>query len=188
MPTFPGAKNVLDQPIYDTIQLAVAAAQVVHFFTVPLNGALTAAANKTYEHTNLVQAGRLESGNQLHVTGLSFFAKQLASGGAAPTLADLTALYSGWIQFNVGQVSYLRLPIAMIPNGGAEPVPTGNGAAASTHLAHGISAISNRFHFKNPFTIEADEAIDVEFHVTAAVAAVTDVVFVIWGDYERPLR
>ena len=61
MPRFPGEKYQLDQPLYDTVQLAVAAGgQTVSFFLVPLGGLLVAGAPKSYTHTNLVLAGTLE--------------------------------------------------------------------------------------------------------------------------------
>lgn len=191
MPAFAGVSNLLDQPIYDTMQLAAVAAQDINYFTVPFGGPLTAALNKTFEHTNLIQAGQLEKGNSLSITGLSMFGRVHAAGAAAGTniiLADALAIFTGWMELKVGQVSYLKLPLAMIPNGGAEPVLVGNGAAASTHLTHSVSAFSNRYHLKNQIMLEASEAVVIEAHFTATITAVTDVTFVLWGDYLRPLR
>ena len=184
-----GSANVLDQPLYDTVQLPIVAGpQVVNFFAIPVGGAFTAAIAKTWEHTNLVQAGRIETGNELMITAVSMYVKTQAGGGAGVTLADASAVSSGYCQLRIGQVTYLTLPNQMIPNGGAEIVANGNAAAASTHVTHSVSAISNRFHLKNTFVLEADESVQVECHVTAAIAAVTDLVFVLWGDYTRPVR
>ena len=190
MPRYTGESYVLSQPLYDTVQLAVAAAQVVRFFAVPLGGLLVAGAPKTYAHTNLVQAGVLERGMDFEITGLSMHAWELAKAGAQPSLVDMQSLHSGHINLELGQVSYERVQTALIPAGGAELVYFSNIVAAPTafHVNRGISAMSNRFHLTNTLRIQEQEAISVALELDTAIAAVMDVTFVMWGNLTRPVR
>jgi len=190
VPRFTGDSYILSQPLYDTVQLAVAAAQVVRFFQIPLGGLLVAGAAKTYAHTNMVQAGVLERGIDFEITGLSMYARELAKAGVQPSLVDMQSISSGHINLELGQVSYERLPTAMVPAGGAELQYFSNIAPAVTefHVNRGITAVSNRFHLTNPIRIQEQEAISVTIDLDTAIAAVTDVTFVLWGNMTRPVR
>lgn len=190
MPRFTGESYVLSQPLYDTVELAVAAAQVVRFFQIPLGGLLVAGTNKTYSHTNLPLAGVLEKGNDFEITGLSMYAREKSVPGVQPDLIDMQSLSMGNINMELGQVSYLRLPTAMIPSGGAELNYFSNIVPAATefHVNRGISAVSNRFHLSNPIRLAEQENISVTLTLDTAIAAVTDVTFVLWGEMTRPVR
>lgn len=187
-----GTINELTQPVYDTVQLAVAAgAQQVTFFAVPLNGVLAGAALKTYAHTNLIQAGRLEKGLELVITGLSFYIRNIAAGGAAPSLVDSFAIYDHTsINLEIGQKSFLRCLASEIPSGGASLNYFSNIVAAATEFKvnHGLGAHRNIFKFEHPLILEDQESISVVATVNSAIAAVTDIVFVLWGQLTRPVR
>jgi len=186
---FLGVENVIDQCYYDTVQLA-AAAGTTGMFLVPLGGALTAAAAKTYAHTNLTQAGRLEKGINLTIKALSMSIRDTASGGAAPTLADYRVIYnSGHINLQIGQVSVFRLPIIALPAGPCENQYFSNIAAAATEFKnnHGLGAFGNRYMLDKPLVLEENGAIQVDGTI-AAIAAVTDVTFFLWGEATRPVR
>jgi hypothetical protein len=186
-----GVENQLTQPVYDTMQLAAAAGQTVSFFSVPLNGVLAGAALKTYAHTNLVQAGRLEKGLELTIRGITLFVRDTASGGARVTLADYLAIYdTGHINLLMGQVSFLRIPAYLLPPGGAEVNYFSNIAAAATEYkaTHGLGSFMNRFVLDSPLVLEEQESIQVDLFVGGTPAAVTDVSIVLWGDMLRPVR
>lgn len=187
---FFGAENQLTQPIYDTMQLAVGVG-VYPFFSVPLNGALTAAANKTYAHTNLVQAGRLEKGIELTITGVAMHIRDTASGGARVTLADYLSVYNeSWIDLLIGQVSFLRVPAYQIPPGPAEINYFSDIAAAATEYkaTKGIGSHMNVFRLENPLVLEDQESLQVDLHVEDALVAVTDVSLILYGSQTRPVR
>lgn len=186
---FLGVQNALDQPFYDTVQLP-AAAGLTSLFLVPLGGALTAAAVKTYAHTNMTQAGRLEKGVNLTIKALSMSIRDTASGGGTPTLADYRVFYnSGHVNLLIGQVSVFHLPCIAIPAGPCENQYFSNIAAAATEFKnnHGLGAFGNKFVLDNPIVLEENEAIQVDI-VVAALAAVTDVTFFLWGESTRPVR
>lgn len=190
MPRFDGESYILSQPIYDTVELAVAAAQVVQFFAIPLGGLLAAAFPKTYAHTNMVQAGVLERGIDFEITGFSMYVREWNSAAARHVFVDDQSLYMGHLNLELGQVSYARLPAAMVPSGGAELNLYSNIAPAVTeyHINRGISAVSNRFHLSNPIRIAEQEAISVTLNLATAITVLTDVTFVLWGNMTRPVR
>lgn len=181
----PGSKFVFDQPIYDTVQLTAVATQTLNFFSVPLGGALTAAIVKNFTHTNMTQSGTLERGTTMRITGYSLFLRELAAGGAAPTLADARAVSNGNVIFSLGRVSYYTVASAMIPNGGAELYLNDT---ATVHVGRGLSTWQNRIHLANPIDIDEQELIGVQIQLNTAIAAVTDVAFVLWGTQWRPVR
>ena len=182
-----GAVNDLWQPVYDTVQLP-AAAGVEQYFTVPNGGALTAVANKTYAHTNMIQAGRLEAGVSLRITGISAFVRDLASGAAVPTYADYITLYNtSFINVLISQVSMLRVPLYLIPSGTAELQYFSNIAAAATefHVNHGLGSVNNVYDLGNNYLdLAAGQGIVVEL-THAALAAVTDMTIVLHGIMNR---
>lgn len=185
-----GVANQLTQPIYDTLQLAAVAGQTVSFFAVPLNGPLTGAINKTYAHTNLTQAGRLEKGVELEIQGISFSIRPTIAAGTAVTLVDYRAIYeASHINLLIGQVSVLRLPLHAIPPANSENQYFSNIAAAATEFAsnHGVGSIGNILRI-DPITLEAQESIQCDLVVGGTVAAVTNISMFLWGRMTRPVR
>lgn len=186
MPRYPGEKYQLDQPLYDTVRLAVSAvAQTVSFFQVPLGGLLLAGAPKTYTYTNMVQAGTLEKGMTFTVTAFSMVARELAKAAIAPSLIDMQNLTLGHLNFMLGQVSFWREPSCHPPGAGAEVYVNDTAAA---HYGRGVPAWQNRIHLAHPIQIDEQESIRVDLTVEGAIAAVTDVTFWLWGTMLRPVR
>lgn len=181
----PGTKFVYDQPVYDTVQLAAVATQTVNFFSVAFGGIIAGAVTKNFTHTNMTTPGVLERGTTMKVTAYSLFLRELAVGGAAPTLADARAVSNGNIIFSLGRTSYYTVASAMIPNGGAELYLNDT---ATVHVGRGLSTWQNRIHLANPIDIDEQELINVSLQLNSAVAAVTDVCFVLWGTQWRPVR
>jgi hypothetical protein len=181
----------LNQPVYDTVQLAAAAAQTVTFFAVPRGGALTAALNKGYEHTNLIQAGRLEEGLSLEIEAVSFSIRNEVKAATAAVWADYTLIYNtGHINLLMGQVTFLRLPLTLIPPGPQETNYFSNITPAATEFKanKGLGSINNVFHMPNTLILEPNESIQVDLYVDGTVSAVTDVQFTLWGVQTRPVR
>lgn len=188
MPQISGQAYLYDQPIYDTVRLAAAAGPLKYtFFSVPLNQLLAAGITKTYAHTNLINTGVLEKGYTFQITGLSLFVNETAQGGSRVTMADVFTMHHGDINLMIGQRNYLRLPVAMIPAGGAELVVFSNITAATTefHVNRGVSAISNRYHLTSPIDVGSQESIACEYTVIGTIAAVTDVTMVLHGNMTR---
>lgn len=171
------------QPIWDTMQLAVAAARTTYqFFSVPQGGALTAAVTKGQDEAFLHQVSMLDSHMEYQLQGISMHARPLASGGAAPSVADLQALQMGSIDLKFNNQPYRSIPNALIPAGPADLMYNDT---ATVHTQRGISAVSNIFDLRERITIGQGQNFNVDLHVTN-IAAVTDVVIVLWGILSRP--
>ena len=185
-----GAKNLITQPIYDTVQLAIGAG-TYNFFINPITSVLAGAVVKSYAHTNLVQAGRLEKGIDMTITGISMFIRDVATGGAAVTFADYISFYNNThINIKIGQVSFLREPAQRIPAGCAETQYYSNIAPAVTEfkMNHGAGNVFNILQLDNPLILEDQESIVVEVAVGTAMVAVTDLTLVLHGQQTRPVR
>ena len=186
-----GVDNQIDQPLYDTIQLAAAANQVVSFFVTPLGGALTAAIDKTKLHTNLNQASQLEKGVSFTIRALSFIIKNEVAAGTGVSWADYTMIYNmSWIELSIGQQWVLRMPLTQIPPAAGETQYRSNITPAVTEFKafKGDGNIGNRFVLNNPLQLEDQESFQLDIHCTGTPGAVTDCQMVLWGDYQRPVR
>lgn len=187
----PGVKNQIDQPVYDTVQLAAVAGQTVNFFQIPLGGIIAGAVLKNYGHTNMVQAGRLEKGLELTIKAVSLHVKETAVGGARVTFANYTAIYNNsFIRLNIGQVSFLDVYAQAVPPASCEVDYFSNIAAAATEFksTHGAGSYFNKFVLDNPLVLEDQESIGVQLTLADTLAAVTDVMVILWGSMTRPVR
>ena len=190
MPTVAGKGLVYTQPLFDTIHLAAAAVRG-SFFVNPKGGILTAGVLKDDRHTNLVQAGRLEPGNELQCNAVSMHIRQSVQAGALPQDADIRAVFAGNIRFMLGGATlFLQLPCQMIPSAGADFVFFSNITPAATefYVSNGVAAIQNKFHLDQPLTIRSQETIEVILENMDTIAAAVHVVFVLWGTALRPVR
>lgn len=189
---YAGVKNRLTYPMYDTVQLAAAGNQTVRFFSVPLGGIIAGAVTKTNAHTNLVQAGRLQKGWTMEITGLSFFVRQTAEGASEFTKADYDTIFNyGFYELQIGQVEFSTLPLVQIGSAGAETQYFSNITAAATEYKnnHGLASIMNRFSLDdNILILEDQESIEVRLTIPGTIAAVTDITSMLWGYVTRPVR
>lgn len=187
----PNVANLLDQPIYDTMQAAAAAGQTLRFFSVPLGQPLAAGILKDYQHTNMIQAGRLEEGNSLVIRGITFYVKHEDDTGTPVTWADYTLIYNtSHVNLQIGQVSMLRLPLCQIPAAAGETDYFSNIAPAATeyNASKGLGSINNKYNLAYPLTLKGNEGIAVDLFIGGTVGAVTDIQCVLWGDMTRPAR
>jgi len=188
----PTGPITLTQPLYDRLQqpIAAAAGSVLNFFQVPFGNPLIAGVNKTFRDTNLVQAGRLEEGNSHHITGVSLHYADIAQGGARPLALDIRAVHAGCFRLVIGQVEYLKVPVSMIPCGGADLAGFSNIAPAATEwqLGHGIAAAGNVFGLELPLDLDPNESLLCQITDIGIVAAPIDVYIVLWGQLTRPVR
>lgn len=187
-PEVRGTANRLTQPIYDTIQIAVAATSGT-FFAIPFGGTFFGSTLKTYAETNLVQAGRLERGVALDITDISL---HIPSDIVQATQLNIRAFNSGHFRLIMGgQTTFLDAPTAVIGNAGAELVLFSNITAAVTEfqLNRGVSVAINKFHLTYPLRLGEQESIQVEVdNFDPIVAAVLNVTCMLWGAYVRPVR
>jgi len=119
-----GIPEVIVQPLYDIYAVNVATLfPLLTLFTVPVGqtynfGGVTA-FSKNFGHTNLVQAGMLESSYTFVVRALAFFVSAL-QGTAHPNLhpEDLNNLLMTYVQFNINRKPYFDGIAGWIPAGG----------------------------------------------------------------------
>lgn len=171
------------QPIWDTMQLTVAAARTTYqFFTIPQGGLLAAGVTKNLDHSFLHQVSMLDSHMEFLLEGISMHARPLAAGGVAPTAADLQALQMGSLELKFNNQPYRSWLCAYIPAGPADLMYNDT---ANEHVQRGISATSNFLDLREQIPIKAGQNFNVELHVTN-IAAITDVVITLWGVLQRP--
>lgn len=186
MPMLPGAGQQITQPYYDTINLPIGATSG-SFFSVPFGGVLVGTTLKNFQHTNFVQAGRLETGYWLLIKALSLWFPETAT---RQTQADIRAVQSGFFQLRISETDFLTVPVAAIPNGGAELQLSSNITPAATEfqLDKGVQAHQNRFYLDSPIVLNPQQTIKATisgFHT--APAAATQVSVMLWGTVERPV-
>lgn len=191
MPKFIGTSYKLDQPIYDTVQLAAAAGPLTYsFFTVPQGGVMAGAVVKDYAHTNMIQAGTLERGTTFLLRGLSLSISETAVGGARPTLADNIIVYGGDVTLRLGQREFGHWQTRYLNSAGQELQYFSNIAAAATefHVNRGVSHVENYRKLNYPLQIEEQEQIQVLLRIPGTIGAVTDVTITLHGDMTRPVQ
>lgn len=194
MPIKQGTSLLYTQPVYDSIILPIAAAGVAvgQFFAVPWAQLIAAGIPKTWRHTNLVQAGRLERGNEIQIDALSMFFPRTAEAGAFATMADMDAVRAGnfLLQFG-GDTIYLKLPIAALPNAGFGVTYTTDAAlAAEVNFTYnnGVPVHQNKFYLNQPIVLNEQETVGVTFENMDAIVAPIEVTLFLWGSKLRPVR
>lgn len=186
----PGKGLVYSQPYYDTIiaPAALAGAFVGQFFAVPFGGLIAAGIPKNYRHTNFVQAGRLETGNDLQIGALSFHFPTTAEAGALPTVADKRALRSGNIRMVFGgDTEFLKIPTCLLPGASAGEVVV-NATVALNDVQNGVPVTQNKYFLDEPLVLRAQESISIFIENMDAIVAPTEVCMVLWGTAVRPVR
>ena len=191
MPLLEGKGLLYTQPYYDTIILPIAAAGAIvgQFFAVPFGGLIAAGVPKTYRHTNLVQAGRLETGNEIQINAVTIHWPITAEAGAIVTVADKRATRSGNIRLRFGNdTEFLKLPTICIPSGGAGEVVNDATLAALNDVQPGVQVTQNRFWLEQPLVLKPQESVAVFIENMDAIVAPTEMSFVLWGSSIRPVR
>src|SRR5260370_6178652 len=119
-----GIPEVIVQPLYDIYFVTIATAMpLLTLFTIPVgqnyNFGGVASFAKNFGHTNLVQAGMLESSYTFVVRALSIYIQAL-QGNAHPILhpEDAINFLSSYMQFNINRKPYFDGIGAWIPGGG----------------------------------------------------------------------
>jgi hypothetical protein len=190
MPNVPGKGLVYSQPFYDTIiaPAAAAGAFVGQFFAVPFGGLIAAGVAKNYRHTNFVQAGRLETGNELQIGAVTMHFPITAEAGALPTIADKRALRSGNIRLRFGgDTEFLKIPTTLLPSAAAGEIVV-DATVAANDVQNGVQAIQNKFFLDEALILRAQESVSVFIENMDAIVAPTSVCFVLWGTAIRPVR
>jgi hypothetical protein len=190
-PIFAGNLEGITQALYDIyFVLANTLFPKVTMFSNPVGsvyafGGITAFA-KTYNHTNLNQAGMLEAPNKHIVRAISVYvtcnqAVLAAAGGGLVNPIDLAILQSLYCQFNVNRKPYQDTIIGRLPSGGgieitgATAAPAGIGGTATNGwpianntytLAHGGVALEQAQNFN--FIIDPTQASASQSTSTAA--------------------
>lgn len=195
MPVKSGTSLVYTQPVYDSVIIpidAVGGVAVGQFFAIPFGGLIAAAVPKTWRHTNLVQAGRMERGNEIQIDSLSMYFPRSAQAGAFPTIADMDAIRAGAMRLRFGgDTDFLKVPIAAFPNAGMGVTYSTDAALAAAvnfEFNNGVPVVQNRFMLAQPIVLEEQETISVVFEDMDIIVAATMVQFFLWGTNVRPVR
>lgn len=145
-PIYAGNLEGITQALYDIYFVAAAtAAPKLTLFAQPVGqtynfGGVTA-FGKTFDHTNLSQAGMLEAPNKHIIRAISCFVQGLASSSTTPLLSpiDCGLLLATYLQLNINRKPYQDMVIGRMPAGGGVFVQgTANvtaGAAVATMAA-----------------------------------------------------
>lgn len=185
MPRIAGGRDIITQPLYDTLQYPTAGTSApLRFFTTPLGAGTTlfGTGGKNLSDTNMRQAGQLPSPQTfeiftIQVSLLSTAAASLATGGT--TYQDLQVLLQGaHFILTIGSKQWLELPVYYLPSGGGlEAYATGGaGPAAMGATVHsGVADPSAVFKLSRSITIDTNENFDGQVIVPAASAVTTAV-------------
>lgn len=174
-----GIPEVIVQPLYDIY--FVANAQVAPFltlFTVPKGqtynfGGVTG-FTKTINHTNLSQAGMLQSSYTYVVRGLSVFIQGLqASGASTPYLnaADALNMSATFCQFNINGKSYYDGLVGWLPCAGGVMLSgfgVGSTTQAVANSTNGLAYSKNMYVIPGGQFINPQETFDFQFNPTLA--------------------
>lgn len=127
-PIFAGYLEGITQALYDIYFLTVATvAPKLTLFSVQVGGQYNsggvAAFNKTFDHTNLSQAGMLEAPNKHIIRAISVYAEGLqgntnANNGMLAHPIDISNLLAVYLQLNINRKPYQDTVIGRLPAGG----------------------------------------------------------------------
>jgi hypothetical protein len=170
-----GIPEVIVQPLYDIYFVAPATAMpLLTLFTVPVgqnyNFGGVASFGKNFGHTNLVQAGMLESSYTFVVRALSIYI-QAQQGNAHPILhpEDAINFLSSYMQFNINRKPYFDGIGAWIP-GGAGAFLSGFGSltapASSFNTTNGLPQSRNVYPLPGGQFINPQETFNVIINPT----------------------
>lgn len=151
-PTFAGVQDAIDQPIYDSMSVAQAAA----FPSTTLFQAQVGAGGKTYAQTNMEQAGTLQTPQRLLLKGIYL----VIVGNTTPT--DMITIQNN-VSFTlkVGTKDYLKCNCGFLTAGGrglvvdsvsnVGVVPVGSAPVYSTSNGHpqGMFALDNQWFIES---------------------------------------
>jgi hypothetical protein len=158
-PSFPGAQEVITQPVYDSVSFAAAAAMAkTTLFQTPIGQ-----AGKTLAQTNMTQAGTLPAPQRLTVRSIQLgFANNTVITDVVNILENVS------LTFIVGKKPMLEVPCHYLTAGcggivtAAAQVGTAPaGSAPLFSTSNGVPDQANRFWLSVPFTIEQGETFQV---------------------------
>jgi len=150
-PIFAGYLEGITQALYDIYFLAVATvAPKLTLFSVQVGGQYNsggvAAFNKTFDHTNLSQAGMLEAPNKHIIRAVSVYACGVqgttnANNGELLHPIDASNFLTTYLQLNINRKPYQDTGIGRLPAGGGLFVSGSNATTAAAGQA--LQAASN---------------------------------------------
>ena len=178
-----GYKDVISQPIYDTIDFATGVVDDQVFFANPIGSTLAPGVNKTKWHTNLAAPGTVERGKIFWAYGMSMYFNTTRIIGD-----DMEAFIGGhpYLSFTLLDKIYYECPVTFVP------IFTG---------FYNIDAISNPdtvtpfnqvkyLALKKKITLKGLENFNVTFHFNSAVtlSKTYSVTFFLHGTMARNIQ
>jgi hypothetical protein len=188
------------QPLYDRVNFPAAGAQTMSFFATPRGGVatliragVTSSVNKTTRDTNLDTAGQIPA-KGYQVRGLSMvlipaaFTLQNANTDAiVKNMQDI--LFSGYMEWKVGDKTVIQLPLHMIP--AYSSIQGVASTTANNVSAYGIQNRSDRgmYILGVPVALQPFDTFTVTFTFDGgptSVAQSFDIQFLFNGVVRRP--
>lgn len=169
-----GIPEVIVQPLYDIY--FVANTQTAPFLTLFSNargstynfGGVTSFI-KTFNHTNLVQNGMLESSYTFVVRAMSIFAQGLQGTAGYLNVVDALAFAGTFAQFNINQKSYYNGLVGWLPCAGGVNLQ-GSGVGSTTQAVYnstnGMTYAKNMYQLPGGQFINPQENFDFQINPT----------------------
>lgn len=167
-----GLKDVILQPLYDTVPYAAAGQTQLTFFQVQLGAGTTAFGTgaKSLADTNMTLAGQLPAPQTFTIYGF-----RLQTPWNIPFL-DLNIMLNGCVfELLIGTKPFLQVPARNIPAGNG-PFFSGSVAAAATNngAVSGWPVMSNRFAIgEKPVKLNSTENFQVTLKWPGGVQAIS---------------
>lgn len=120
-----GLKDVIQQPLYDTIRIATGTSEVFSLFQEKKGqgtSAVKGSGPKTELDTNLIEQGRIPKGYLYRITGIGIEGVaqfDSATSTYSPVSPSVLAnfLLNALVKLNIGEKTYLVVPASGIPAG-----------------------------------------------------------------------
>jgi hypothetical protein len=189
-----GIRDILVQPLYDTMNLLAAGSVQLTFFQIPVGGVVPAGTTalggggaKTLSDTNMDLAGQLPAGFAFQLNGF-----RLAFTWNVPPPDVRIGINTAVFRFTVGQKDFLRVPARSLPSGNG-PVVTGSPTLAATAVVatSGWPHMANNFGIKGkPLILQNTEnfAAFLQWPAVQAISAATFITIYLDGYYGRPVQ
>lgn len=161
-----GIKDVISQPLYDTIQFSAASVGDQVFFAVPIG------AGKTLWHTNMRQAGEVSRGQKFDCYGLSLTIQ--SAGLTLPDWVLITETAQAYVVFTFLNKVYYECPLYLIPTFNYPSVYNGAVAANSLRPFNNVPYLK----FEKEIVMKGKENFDVTIRLASALGGLAASVYV----------
>ncbi len=191
----PNITEFFGQPLYDTVNYAVAGQALMTFFAIPrgqaavlttaIGGAPVAGTIKSYRDTNLDIAG-FTPDKRYEFVGMNFAFRRVVAGVVDSLVTDEVdrklIVGNSWWHFRIGDKDILYIPTIFVPCVN-NPIATTWGATRADAIGGGAVI----YMFTTPLTINPGERISVMLETPGNIAVTTtlDITLMLHGTMQR---